>query len=152
MRQVTRWAWIGILGLVVVGLASAAALRAQNVPQTTPRTFPVPTADTGPVPIQGSVTIANIPMVSATQAGPWAMKLDGPQDVHVLAPSFLKVGQTYRFRWTMDRDERYKVLSVSDGWVLGQLAGSDPAIQRWLNPSLAISIQYLKPAEGETTR
>ncbi len=153
MRQVTRWAWIGGVGLVVVGLAGAAALGVQQVPQTPPRTFPVPTADTGPVPIQGSVTISNIPTVSAAQSGPWAVKVDGAQQVHVLAPAFLQVGETYSFRWTMDREERYRVRSMSDGWVLGEAVGGPrPGVQRWLNPSLAISIEYVGPAQGGTAR
>jgi hypothetical protein len=152
MRQVTRWAWMGSVGVVVVGLLGAAALGAQQTQQTPPRTFPVPTVDTGPVPIEGRVAISNIPTVSAAQSGPWTVKVDGPQDVHVLAPAFLKVGETFSFRWTMDREERYKVVSLSDGWVLGEAVGGPrPGVQRWLNPSLAISIQELGPAQGGAT-
>jgi hypothetical protein len=146
MRQVTRWAWAGGVGLVVIGLLGAAAPGAQQTQQVPPRTFPVPTADTGPVPVQGSVSINNIPTVSAAQAGPWTVKVDGPQDVHVLAPAFLQAGHIYSFRWTMDREERYKLVSMSGGWVLGEaVGGPDPGARRWLNPSLAISIEVVEP-------
>lgn len=152
MRQMTRWAWAGGVGLVMIGMLGAATPGAQQTQQTPPRTFPVPTANTGPVPIEGRVSISNIPTVSAAQAGPWTVKVDGPQDVHVLAPAFLKIGETFAFRWTMDREETYRVVSLSGGWALGQaVGGPHPGAQRWLNPALAISIQWIKTAAGGAT-
>jgi len=129
MRRLGVWAALVAAALVGASLAGAGPSAAQ-------KTFERPTADTGPV----EARLVEPSTVSATQAGLWTVAIEGRPDVAIPAPAFLRRGDTYRFRWTGDDGEVYRLLEVtSEGWVYGALAGSN--VRRWLNPARAVSIE-----------
>ena len=129
MQRVGAREVIVAAALVGAGLAGAGTKASQ-------KTFEKPTADTGPV----ETRLVGQNTVSTVQAGLWSVAIEGRPDVVIPAPSFLRSGETYRFRWSGDDGEVYRLIEVtSDGWVYGELVGS--RVQRWLNPARAISIE-----------
>jgi len=138
MRRLGAWAAIVTAALLGGGLA-AGTLAAQKA-------FERPTTDTGPVDVRlvDAIEARLLPpsTVGAMQAGLWSVAIEGRPDVAIPAPAFLRVGVTYRFRWSGGEDETYRLIEVtSDGWVRGALVGSNPRIERWLTPARAISIE-----------
>jgi len=110
------------------------------------KTFEKPTTDTGPVEVRQvgpiEARLLSPASVDATQAGHWSVSIDGRPAVRMPAPGFVKKGDTFHFRWTAGETETYEIVAVgNDGWVLGELVGARPRIERWLNPTRAISIE-----------
>ncbi len=120
MRRLGAWAAIVAAALVGAGVAGAGTSAAQ-------KTFEKPTAET---------------TVGAMQAGLWSVAIEGRPEVVMSAPGFLRKGDTFHFRWTAGEIETYRILAVGDdGWVMGELVGARPRVERWLNPARAISIE-----------
>jgi hypothetical protein len=93
-----------------------------------------------------TVTVGNAPTVDARQAGKWAVALEGQPIVQVATPPVIVGLETYEFRWSEDRAEVFRVMSIgSGGWVLGEQVGAGSSTQCWLNTQRAISIKRVRP-------
>ena len=95
----------------------------------------------GPAEIVGSVSITNAPTVQSQQSGMWEVRLTDPVALVIPTPEFSVVGQSYTFTWPgSDTAQTYRVLSLAGN---GRVR-ADPAAGgagRWLNTSLATSIE-----------
>ena len=95
----------------------------------------------GPAEIVGSVSITNAPTVQSQQSGMWEVRLTDPVALVIPTPEFSVVGQSYTFTWPgSDTAQTYRVLSLAgNGWVRADPAAGGAG--RWLNTSLATSIE-----------
>jgi hypothetical protein len=118
-----------MLRTVIVG--SAFALAAAGLGQQTG--FPRPTLDTGPVHVDGSVSVTNDVGVHATQAGPWSVTVAALPPVETAPPDFVRAGHVYRLT-SAGVELAVRVSDVRrGGWVRGTpLAGGKAA---WYNLS-----------------
>ena len=109
--------------------------------QTTRQPSSGPVFVSGPAEIVGSVSITNEPTVQAEQSGTWEVRLADPVALVIPTPEFLVVGQFYTFSWPgSDTAQTYRVLSLAgNGWVAAEPATGGGG--RWLNTSLATSIE-----------
>lgn len=117
-----------------------AALSAQQ-------TQPLPGFGTGIVPITGSVTIDNVPTVSALQEGMWSVSVINAPEVRVAnrpvvsvaAAEFLKKGTRYAVTWSAGEQETVTIADPgAGGWV--RIEAPDRR-QRWINLAVARSIE-----------
>jgi hypothetical protein len=110
------------------------------------QTQPIPGPGTGIVPVTGTVTIEQMPAVSALQEGPWQVSVINAPEVRIanrpvisLAPTeFLRKGGRYAVTWSTGERETVTVAeSGAGGWV--RVDTTDR--QRWINVGAARSIE-----------
>ena len=121
MRLVIAAGLFGVLGLLWT-------VRAQVV-------HPTPSPGTGVVTVAGTVEIANIPSVRATQSGDWTVSLSNNATVTMASPEFLRSSARYEVIWPNGDRETVVVEQIGrDGWVR-----VDP--RRWINLATARSVE-----------
>ena len=115
-------------------VASAFALAAAGLQQAGQQTgFPRPTLDTGPVHVEGSVSVTNDVDVRATQAGPWSVNVGTLPPIETASPDFVVAGHSYRLTSSAGSQIQLRVTEVRrGGWVRGFQPGGKPA---WYNLS-----------------
>lgn len=116
---------------MIVGSAFAVAAVATQQGQQTG--YPRPTLDTGPVRVEGSVSVTNDVDVRAAQAGTWSVNVGTLPPIETASPDFIVAGRVYRL--TSAGVEL--VVRISEvrrgGWVRGRpLSGGNTA---WYNLS-----------------
>lgn len=120
-------------------------------------TQPRPGPGSGVIPIEGTVTVANIPSVTvsntptvivsntptvlARQSGDWKVAVTALPAVRFAAPTFLREGRTYRFTWPSGQQDELAVKTVLDGWLLGDRVEGGTRVSRWVNPAMAVAIE-----------
>jgi hypothetical protein len=123
-----------MLRSVFVGLAFAvAAVAGQQGQQTT---YPRPTLDTGPVHIEGSVSVTSLPEVRSLQAGQWTVAVGTLPAVETASPDFLRAGHVYRLTSAAGTAIQVRVSEVRrGGWIRGTALGSAGNKPAWYNVS-----------------
>jgi heme/copper-type cytochrome/quinol oxidase subunit 2 len=135
---------VAVVG-ILVGLAAGQA------------TQPRPGPGSGVMPIEGTVTVTNIPGVAVTntpgvtisntptvlarQSGDWKVAVSALPAVRLAAPTFLREGRTYRFTWPSGQQDELAVKSISDGWLFGDRVEGGARAARWVNPAMAVAIE-----------
>ena len=96
--------------------------------------FPRPTLDTGPVRVEGSVSVTNTPTVRAEQAGIWNVSALPP--VEFVTPEFVQPGHLYSLTSTDGRRVAIRVVEVKrGGWVRASEYGTERPARVWYNLS-----------------
>jgi hypothetical protein len=129
----------------VLALASAGIVAGRAASQTQPRPGP----GTGVIPIEGTVTVTNIPSVAvsntptvlATQSGDWKVAVTTMPAVRLAAPAFLKEGRRYRVTWPSGQQEELTVQRIADGWLLGDRVEGGARGVRWINPAMVAAVE-----------
>jgi hypothetical protein len=149
----TRYiAAVGLMGAVAGGAAVAvlAGQTAQQPPYQTSR-IPLPAVDT--LKVVGGVEVTNVPTVLAQQLGPWTMTMAAPMAVTVgdtvstapRVPAFLAAGERYVITWPTGKTDTVQVVQArSDGWVQVDPQPNAASGGRWINPSMAMQIEWLR--------
>jgi hypothetical protein len=140
---------------VVVACAVAggvAVLRAQTQ-QPTFQTSPIPLPASDTLKVMGGVEVTNVPTVLAQQLGPWTVTMETPVAVSVAdtvatahrVPAFLAAGERYAIAWPTGKTDTVQVVQArADGWVQVDPQTNAAAGGRWINPSMAMQIEWLK--------
>ena len=128
----------------VIGLAVAFGIAGWSGQQGGQAAFPRPTLDTGPVHVDGSVSIVNTPAVQATQAGPWTVAVSALPSIEAATPNFVKAAHLYRLE-SNGHEVIVNALEVQRGdWILASRHG-DPSTRSWYNLSQFQTVTDLTP-------
>jgi hypothetical protein len=141
-----------------VALGAAALTTILGVLVFAQETQKVPGFGSGIMKIQGTVDIANTPIVLSHQSGDWKMIVASMPDVRVAsmpdvrvasmpnvsmaAPEFVTKGGRYQITWSTGERQVIRVAHVaSGGWIRVDSAGER---ERWVNLATARSVDGME--------
>lgn len=104
--------------------------------------FTKPGPGSGVTNVTGTVSIANIPNVRATQEGEWRVAVGNTPSVRVTevpAPTFLRAGSRYEITWADGTTEAVSIGTIApNGWI------EVDSGRRWINLSTARAVSAAK--------
>ena len=122
---------------IAISLCAAALLWVAVSAQQELYTRPGP--GSGVTNVTGSVSIANVPNVRATQDGDWRVavaNVPGVRVTEVPSPAFIRAGSTYEIIWMDGSKESVTISGIgANGWL--DVAGG----RRWINLAGARSVE-----------